>query len=88
MTTIMMRLPFDSLRVGDVVRVTAGSLAGSYATVPAVSYSVDEGVSAVVQFRDGFRSVYPVAGLHRVGRRTTMGDFHARGAPLRLPRFD
>jgi hypothetical protein len=84
----MMRLPFDSLRVGDVVRVTAGSLAGSYAIVPAVSYSVDDGVVALVQFGDGFRRTYPVATLHRVGRRTTMGDFHRRGAPLRRPRVN
>ena len=84
----MMRRPFDSLRVGEVVRVTTGSLAGSYATVPAISYSVDDGCLAEVQFRDGFHRIYQVAKLHRVGRRTTMGDFHARGAPPRLPRFD
>ena len=82
----MMRLPFDRLRVGDIVRVTAGSLAGCYAIVPAVSYSADDGIVAQVQFQDGFRRSYPVAKLHRVGRRTTMGDFHGRGAALHLPR--
>jgi hypothetical protein len=74
--------------VGDVVRVTAGSLAGSYATVPALSYSVHDGCLADVEFRDGYHRIYPVAKLHRVGRRTTMSDFHARGAPPRLPRSD
>jgi hypothetical protein len=84
----MLRLPFESLKVGDVVRVIAGSLAGCYATVPTVSYSVEEGVVAEVRFEDGFRRSYPVARLLRVGRRTAMADFHARSAPLHLHRVD
>ena len=77
-TTNMLERPLDSLTVGDIVRVTEGSLAGSHVKVLTVSYTIADGVQGGVQFQDGFERLYPAASLHRVGRHTMMADFHSR----------